>query len=93
MLEALRYVAVALAVLALMLLGADVVATLQADGEVKVASLKSIWALVSVPSEASESASPLSAVIAMIWSAPSWLVPGVLATAIAYLTRRAGSEA
>ena len=90
----LRFIAVLFLVLALMLLGADAVSSLE-KGDVVIRSLTQVAALIDGdPTNWLETTLPSSvaSVIETILSWPGWAVLGVLGLAIGVLTRGGSAE-
>jgi hypothetical protein len=94
-----RLIALVLVVVALMLLGADAVTSLEKGGEITVRSLGTIWALLDkasidgfkawVQHHASFAAQGVYSSLAL----PGWAVSGVVGVILAFIFgRRLGSE-
>ena len=91
----LRFVSIVLIVVALMLLGADLITSLEKGGALSARSLEQVWALFSKSSEAAFMAwlqhampSALGRGIGAVLSLPAWSVPGVLGVVLAILFGR-----
>lgn len=96
---ALRFVSLALIVVALTLLGADLVASLQRGGQIVVHSIEQLWAFVSPSSIAGAKSwvshalpSPLSDWFYSVLGLPAWALTGVLGVVIAFLFGRRAPE-
>jgi hypothetical protein len=92
---ALRLVSLTLIVLALMLLGADLVTTLEKGGAITVRSSEQVWMLFNKSSEVSfmawlQQAMParVSSWIGAVLLLPAWSVTGVLGVILAFLFGR-----
>ena len=94
----LRIVSLVLVVLALMLLGADAVSSLESNGDIKVRALEEVWAMASPSGAAWFKAFVFNNLPGMVsgWifaalGAPGWAVTGVIGVVLAFLFgRRAG---
>lgn len=91
---ALRFIALILIVVALMLLGADLVTSLE-KGALQARSIEQVWLLVNKSSELAFSAwlqhalpAPLARWIDSVLALWSWSVPGVLGVVLAMLFGR-----
>ena len=91
----LRLLSLVLIVLALMMLGADVLTTLEKGGAITVRSIEQVWALISAGGPAAfkawlESALPATVAgwIESILTLPGWGVCGVLGVILAFLFGR-----
>jgi hypothetical protein len=95
MLAALRLISLVLIVLALMLLGADVLTSLEKGGVITVRSIDQVWMIIDKSGDAWFKAwlakdlpafvsSALNAIIAL----PGWAVSGVIGTVLAFLFGR-----
>lgn len=96
---ALRFVSLALVVIALMLLGADMVTSLQKGGQIAVRSIEQVWRLLAPSSIAGAKAwvehvlpSPLRDSFYSVLSLPAWAFTGVLGVIIAFLFGRRSPE-
>ena len=92
---ALRFVSLVLIVIALMLLGADMVASLQRGGQIAVHSIDQVWGVLSASSIAGAKAwvshtlpSPLPDWFYSVLALPAWALTGVLGVVIAFLFGR-----
>lgn len=96
---ALRFVSLALIVMALTLLGADMVASLQRGGQIVVHSIGQLWAFVS-PSSVTGAKTwvshalpqPLPDWFYSVLALPAWALTGVLGVVIAFLFGRRAPE-
>ena len=100
MFVALRVVSLIFIVIALMLLGADLVTTLEKDGEITVRSLYDVWALFDKGSVDGFKAwldhalpSPLSGWVGGIFQVWGWAFFGILGVIMAFLFGRRPEEA
>ncbi len=91
----LRFVSLVLIVVALMLLGADMITSLEKHGQITVRSLDQVWALVSRSGLAGFRAwlaqslpSPVPAWIGAVLGLPAWALSGVLGVVLAFLLGR-----
>jgi hypothetical protein len=100
MLAVLRLISLVLIVLALMLLGADVLTSLEKGGVITVRSIDQVWLIVDKAGDASFKAwlakdlpafvtSGFNTVIAL----PGWAVSGVIGTILAFLFGRRVADA
>ena len=92
---ALRFIALILIVVSLMLLGADLVTSLEKGGALQARSIEQVWLLVNKSSEIAFSAwmqhalpSPLARWIDSVLALWAWSVPGVLGVVLAMLFGR-----
>jgi hypothetical protein len=92
---ALRFISLVLIVFALMLLGADLITSLEKGGTITVRSIEQVWALFSKSSEVAFTAwlqHSLPATVAgwinTVLSLPSWSLTGVLGVILAFLFGR-----
>jgi hypothetical protein len=92
---ALRLLSLVLIVIALMLLGADVLASFEKGGEITVRSIEQVWAIVYKPGLDGFKAwmghslpSPLPAWVEAIIRLPGWAVFGVLGVILAFVFGR-----
>lgn len=92
---ALRFVSLVLIVVALMLLGADVVTTLDRGGQITVRSIDQVWALMDAGSIGAFKdwleailPSPLPGAVYSILALPGWAVFGVIGVLLAFLFGR-----
>jgi hypothetical protein len=95
----LRFVSLILIVVALMLLGADMITSLELHGRITVRSLDQVWALVSRAGLADfkgwlEQSLPAPVVgwIGAALSLPAWALTGVLGVVLAFLFGRRPAE-
>src|ERR1700744_2515664 len=95
MYAALRLVSLVLIVLALMLLGADVLTSLEKGGEITVRSIDQVWMIIDKSSDIAFKAWLARALPAFVSSAfnalialPGWAVFGVLGVILAFLFGR-----
>ncbi len=95
MLVALRFVSLILIALALMLLGADVVTSLDKGGEITVRSIEQVWALFSKGGVEAFQAwmghvppAPVARGIETVLALPGWAVSGVLGVLLNFLSGR-----
>ena len=91
----LRFVSLALIVIALVLLGADGVSSLQRGGPVTVHSMDQVWTLLGPASIARFKAwlahslpAPIPGSFYSVLALPAWAPPGVLGVVIAFLFAR-----
>ncbi len=96
---ALRFISLILIVAALMLLGADVISSLEKGGGWTVRSIEQIWALFGKSSETAFNAwlqhalpVPLARWIGSMLSVPAWALSGVLGVILAILFGRRAAE-
>ena len=90
---ALRFLSLILIVIALMLLGADIVTSLEHGGQITVRSIEQVWAIFSKPGvEAfkawAEKSFPAPGWIFSVLSLPGWAVTGVIGVILAFLFGR-----
>jgi hypothetical protein len=97
---ALRFVSLVLIVIALTLLGADMVASLQKGGQIVVRSIEQVWGFFGPSSIAGAKAwvehvlpSPLPDWFYSVLALPAWAMSGVLGVVIAFLFGRRAPEA
>lgn len=97
---ALRFVSLALIVIAVTLLGADMVASLQKGGQIVVHSIEQLWGFLSPSSIAGAKAwvghalpSPLPDWFYSVLALPAWALTGVLGVVIAFLFGRRAPDA
>ena len=96
----LRFISLILIVLALLLLGADIVTSLEKGGQITVRSIEQVWDLFSKGGIASFKTwlehtlpVPLPAWIEAVLRVPSWGLSGVIGVFLAFLFgRRAGGD-
>jgi hypothetical protein len=95
----LRFVSLILLVLALMLLGADAVASLEKGGQVTVRSVEQVWTLFGPGSIAffrtwlaHRLPSPFPGWIGAVLTLPAWALAGVLGVVLAFLSGRRAPE-
>ena len=97
---AMRFLSLILIVLGLMLLGADVIASLEKGGEITVRSLDQVWMMINAPSDLAFRAwlertipQPGAHWIETILGFWSWAVIGLPGVILAFLFgRRSGEE-
>ena len=96
---AMRFLSLILIVLGLMLLGADVIATLEKGGEITVRSLDQVWMMINPPSDIAfrgwiEHAIPQPAAqwIETVMGFWSWAVIGLPGVILAFLFGRRSGE-
>lgn len=95
----LRFISLVLIVVALMLLGADLITTLEKGGQIAVRSVDQVWALIDKGSldglkswlEATLP-SPLPGWIYSLFALPAWGITGVLGVILAFLFGRRAAE-
>jgi hypothetical protein len=99
MTAALRFVSLILIVIALMLLGADLVTTLEKGGEITVRSIEDVWAMFSRASvDAFKSwlehtlPQPSSGWVEAVLSLPGWAFFGVIGVILGFLFGRRHGE-
>jgi hypothetical protein len=95
MLAALRLISLVLIVVALMLLGADVLTSLEKGGVITVRSIDQVWMIVDKAGDASFKAWMIKAVPGFVVSAfntvialPGWAVSGVIGVILAFIFGR-----
>jgi hypothetical protein len=95
----LRFISIVLIGVALMLLGADLITSLEKGGVLGARSLEQVWVLFGKSSEAAftawlQHAMPAAVArwIGAVLSLPAWSVPGVLGVVLAILFGRHMSE-
>lgn len=95
----LRFISLILIVVALMLLGADLITSLEHHGPITVRSLEQVWALVSKASVAGFNVwmqralpSPVPAWIVAVLALPAWALTGVLGVVLAFVFGRKPME-
>lgn len=96
---ALRFVSLVLLAIALILLGADAISSLERGGQVTVHSIDQVWSLLSHPSIAAFKArlehrlpAPIPAWFYSVLALPAWALPGVLGVVLAFLLGRHAHE-
>jgi hypothetical protein len=96
---ALRFVSLVLIVIALMLLGADMVTSLQRSGQIAVRSIEEVWRIFGPASIDGMKVwvehslpSPLPDLFYSVLSLPAWALTGVLGVVIAFLFGRRSPE-
>lgn len=96
---AFRFFSLVLIVIALMLLGADVVTSLDRGGQITVRSIDQVWALIDAASigafkDWAQAAlpSPLPDAVYSILALPGWAVFGVIGVLLAFLFGRRHTE-
>lgn len=96
---ALRFVSLVLLVIALMLLGADAVTSLEKGGQVTVRSIEQVWALLGPGSIGSfklwlahSLPSPVPGWIDAVLTLPAWALTGVLGVVLAFVFGRHSPE-
>lgn len=92
---ALRFISLILIVFALMLLGADLITSLEKGGVITVRSIEQVWALFNKHSEVAFAGwlqhslpAPVSGGIAAVLHLPAWALTGVLGVILAFLFGR-----
>jgi hypothetical protein len=92
---ALRFVSLILIIVALVLLGADVVASLEKGGQITVHSIAQVWAALGKSSAESFKAwlahtlpAPVPAWVDAVMALPAWALTGVLGVVLAFLFGR-----
>ncbi|SRR5579885_784769 len=95
----LRFISLVLIVIALMLLGADLITTLERGGQIAVRSLDQVWAILAPDSlNAFKSwiqhtlPSPLPGWTYSMMALPAWGITGVLGVILAFLFGRKPAE-
>ena len=95
MYAALRLLSLILIVFALMMLGADLITSLEKGGAITVRSIEQVWALFNKGSELAFTAwlqhslpAPVSGWLATVLSLPAWSLTGVLGVILAFLFGR-----
>ncbi|HWE07045.1 MAG TPA: hypothetical protein VG274_10075 [Rhizomicrobium sp.] len=95
----LRFVSLVLLVVALMLLGADAVTSLEKGGQVTVRSIDQVWSLLNPAGITSFKAwlehslpSPLPGWFYAVLALPAWALTGVLGVVLAFLFGRHAPE-
>lgn len=96
---AFRFISLVLIVVALMLLGADVVTTLDRGGQITVRSIDQVWHLLDAGSIAAfknwveaSLPSPLPSAVYSTLALPGWAVFGVIGVILAFLFGRRTAE-
>jgi hypothetical protein len=94
-----RFLSLILIVLGLMLLGADVIASLEKGGEITVRSLDQVWMMINAPSDLAFRAwlahtvpSPGPLWVETVMSFWSWAVIGLPGVILAFLFGRRSNE-
>jgi hypothetical protein len=97
---ALRFVSLVLIVIALMLLGADMVTSLQKGGQIAVRSIEQVWRFLGPASVGGAKSwverslpSPLPDFFYSVLALPAWALTGVLGVVIAFLFGRRAPDA
>jgi len=97
---ALRFISVILIAFGLMLLGADLITSLEKGGVLQARTIEQIWVLFGKGSETAFTAwvqrvlpLPLAHLIGSILSLWAWSIPGVLGVVLAILFGRKAAEA
>ncbi|HEY6577792.1 MAG TPA: hypothetical protein VIY09_00590 [Rhizomicrobium sp.] len=95
----LRFVSLVLLLLALMLLGADAIASLGKGGQITVRSIEQVWAVLGAGGAgglkewlAHSLPSPLPGWVGAVLTLPAWAPSGVLGVVLAFLFGRHASE-
>jgi len=95
----LRFVSLALIVIAMTLLGADMVASLQKGGQIAVHSIEQVWSFLAPSSIVGTKAwveralpSPFPGWFYSVLALPAWALTGVLGVVIAFLFGRRAPE-
>ncbi len=96
---ALRFISVILIAFGLMLLGADLITSLEKGGALQARTIEEIWALFSKSSEMAFNAwvqrtlpVPLAHLVGSVLSLWAWSIPGVLGVVLAILFGRKAAE-
>ena len=96
---ALRFVSLVLIVIALMLLGADMVTSLEKGGQIAVRSIEQVWRFLGPASIAAVKAwvehtlpAPMADWFYSVLALPAWALTGVLGVLIAFLFGRRAAE-
>jgi len=91
----LRFISLVLIALALALLGADAITSLEKHGQVTVRSIEEVWGLMSRTGDAGFKAwlghsvpSPVSAFVIALLAIPAWAITGVPGVVLAFLFGR-----
>lgn len=91
----LRFISLILIVFALMLLGADLITSLEKGGAISVRSIEQVWALINKSSEVAFAAwlqhslpTTVAGWIGKVLSLPAWSLTGVLGVILAFLFGR-----
>lgn len=88
-----RFLALFLIVAGIMLLGADAISTLEAQGQVRIRTVESIWGLLSsgslslVKDLAAGLPDLIGGLLTGLLSAPSWIAVGLMGVVLAYFFR------
>lgn len=97
---ALRFISVILIAIGLMLLGADLITSLEKGGVLQARTIEEVWALFGKGSEVAFNAwvqralpLPVAHLIGSILSLWAWSIPGVLGVVLAILFGRKSAEA
>jgi len=100
MLVALRFISLILIVIALMLLGADMVSSLERHGQITVRSLDQVWMLTNSSGAADFHAwlghalpAPFPNWVGAVLALPAWALTGVIGVVLAFLFGRRPEEA
>lgn len=95
----LRLVSLILIALALGLLGADLITSLERHGQITVRSIDEVWNLISHAGDAGFKAwlghsvpAPVSAFVAALLAIPAWAITGVPGVVLAFLFGRRADE-
>jgi hypothetical protein len=99
MVVVLRSISLILIVIGLMLLGADLITSLERHGAITVRSMGEVWTLMSRTSAAAFSAwmqhalpSPVVGWVGAVLQLPAWALTGVLGVVLAFIFGRKASE-
>jgi hypothetical protein len=99
MVVVLRFVSLVLIAIGLMLLGADLITSLENPGAITVRSIEEVWNLMSRTSAAAfnvwmQSAlpSPVPGWIGAVLNLPAWALTGVLGVVLAFIFGRKSTE-
>ncbi len=99
MVVVLRFISLILIVVGLMLLGADLVTSLEKHGAMTVRSLEEVWNLTSRTSAAAFNVwmqrslpSPVPGWIGAVLQLPAWALTGVLGVVLAFIFGRKSTE-
>ena len=99
MVVVLRFISLFLIGIGLMLLGADLITSLEKHGAITVRSLEEVWTLISRTSAAAFNAwmqralpSPMPGWIGAVLELPAWALTGVLGVVLAFIFGRKSPE-
>lgn len=95
----LRLFSLSLITLALMLLGADAVSSLEAGGDVRLRSIEAVWAMIDMASVAGFKTwldatlpAPAPGVVGALLSIPAWALIGAAGVLTAFLFRQRDAD-